>query len=77
MSRSTTFAVAPFDGKYLTSFLIVIVMFALSLTNYEIFANQEKCQNFYLESECQGQCSRRTVLTPFDWNLYVILFEFF
>ena len=30
-------------------------MFALSLTVYEIFAKQEKCQNFNLENEGQGQ----------------------
>ena len=43
--------VAPFDGKYLTSYPMVIVMFALSLTVYEIFAKHqkfEKYQNFDL-----------------------------
>ena len=33
---------------------MAIVMFAVSLTKYEIFANYEKCQNFELENECQG-----------------------
>ena len=33
-----------FDGKYMTFCLMIIVMFALSLTIYEIFAKQEKCQ---------------------------------
>ena len=41
-SRRTTFAVVPFDGKYPTSYLIAIVVFALSLSIYEIFANQEQ-----------------------------------
>ena len=43
-SRSwrTGFAVAPFDGKYLTFNLTAIVMFALSLTVYEIFANKRQ-----------------------------------
>ena len=35
------FAETPFNGKYQTSNLMTIVMFALSLTVYEIFANQE------------------------------------
>ena len=33
---------------------MAIVMFALSLTVYEIFAKQQKCQNFYLENKGQG-----------------------
>ena len=51
-----TFVMAPFDAKYLTSYLMAIVMFALSLTVYETFANQEKCHKFDLENEgyCQG-----------------------
>ena len=46
---------APFDGKYMTIYLMAIVMFALSLTNYKMFANQIKCQNFDFENEDQGQ----------------------
>ena len=34
---------------------MAIVMFALSLTVCEIFAKQEKCRNFDLENEEQGQ----------------------
>ena len=34
---------------------MAIAMFALSFTIYEIFAKQEKCQNFGLENEDQGQ----------------------
>ena len=39
MSRYTTFAITPFDGERMTSYLTAIVTFAPSLTNYEIFAN--------------------------------------
>ena len=38
-----------------TSHLMSIVMFAISLTVYEIFAKHEKCKNFDLEIEGQGQ----------------------
>ena len=44
---------APFDGKYPTSYLMAIVMFAQTV--HEIFANQEKYQNFFIENEGQGQ----------------------
>ena len=47
-------AVVPFDGKYPTFYLIALVTFALSLTIYEIFSNQEECQNFDLEDEGLG-----------------------
>ena len=39
----------PFDGKCSTSYLMAIVMFALSLTVYEIFANLIIFQNIDLE----------------------------
>ena len=42
-----------FEGKYLTSHMMVIIMFALSLTIYEIFANQEICKHF--TSELKGK----------------------
>ena len=41
-----------FDGKYMTSYLIAIVLFSLF---YEIFANQIKCPRIDLENEGQGQ----------------------
>ena len=73
-SRSwlTAFAVASFDGKSPTSYLMAIVMFALSLTVYEIFTE------IYLKNEGQGQwvengtCAIR--LEMFD-SLYVIFFR--
>ena len=34
---------------------MAIVMFALSLTGYEIFTHQEKYQNFDRENEGQGE----------------------
>ena len=40
----------PFDGKYMTSYQVAIAMFALS---YQIFAKQEKFQNFDHEHEGQ------------------------
>ena len=46
---------APFDGKYTTSYLVAMVMFTPSLTVCEIFVKQEKCQNFDIENEGRGQ----------------------
>ena len=40
---------APFDDKYRT------IMFSLSITVYEIFADLIKCQKFDLENEEQDQ----------------------
>ena len=54
-SQSKTFVMIPFDGKYMTSYWIVIAMFTLSLTIYQIFANQVKCQASDLENEGQGR----------------------
>ena len=49
------FARASFDGKYMTSFFMAVLMSALSLTIYEIFTNQIKCPKFYFENEGNGQ----------------------
>ena len=51
-SRGTTFVIAPFDGKYLTSNRMAV--FALSLTVCEICAKQQKCRKFDLENEDQS-----------------------
>ena len=40
---------APFDGMYMTSYFITIVMFVLSFTIYELFANQLKFQKVDLK----------------------------
>ena len=53
-SRCTTFTMLRFDGKYPTSYLLAIVMFAQSLTIYELFANIMKCQRLDLTNEIQG-----------------------
>ena len=49
---------APFDGKYIASYLMAKVVFASSLSIYEVFPNQIKYQHFYLEDQ--------TGLAPFD-----------
>ena len=54
MSWCTIFAVAPFDGKCPTSYLMAIVMLALSLSVCKMLANLIKFQNFDLENEGQG-----------------------
>ena len=45
---------APFVGKFMTLFLTATLMFALSLTIYDVIAILENCQNFDLENESQG-----------------------
>ena len=40
----------PIGSPDMTFFLMTIVMFALSLTVYEIFANETKCSKFALEN---------------------------
>ena len=40
---------APFDGKYMTSYTKAIVMSAAFLTIYEIFAHRIKCQSLTLK----------------------------
>ena len=45
----------PFDEKYTTSYLMAIIIFALALTVYEIFAKQIKCKKFDLENDSQSQ----------------------
>ena len=43
-----------FDHNYLTSYLMTIVMFALYLNVYKIFAYHDNFKNFYLKNESQG-----------------------
>ena len=50
---------ALFVGKYTTSYL-----FALSLTIYDIYAKQIKCQNVDLENEDQVQGVEKRDLCP-------------
>ena len=43
----------PFDGQYMSSYLMALVMLALFFTIYEIFPNEIKCRKFDLENEGQ------------------------
>ena len=70
--RRTTFALAPFDGKYLTSYLMALVMLALSLTICEIFAKILQCQSFDLEDEGHGQG-----VEELGWNVRFYIAVFF
>ena len=46
------------ESTYIPSYLISIVMFALSIIFYDIFANKLKCQKFDLENICQSQLGK-------------------
>ena len=54
---------APFDDKYMTSYMMTIVMFALSLIVCKIFSNQDKCKILTLKmkvkfkEEKNGTCA--------------------
>ena len=48
-------AVRPFNGKYMSFYLITIVKFALSLTIDEIFSIQITCHDLDMENYGQGQ----------------------
>ena len=54
-SECATFAVAPFEGKYMTSYLMALEICAISFAVCAIFTKQEKCRTFNLENEGQGQ----------------------
>ena len=77
MSPCTTIAWAPFDGKYLTSYMMAIVMFALSLTICEIFTKIIKYQSFDLENEGQGQEVEERNLRHSTGNIRLHIGEFF
>ena len=63
MSRYTTLALAPFDGKYMTSYVMAIIMFASDLTIYEIFAKHIKCKTVDLENELRSRRRKKRDLT--------------
>ena len=50
---------APFDGEYMTSYFMAMVLFALSVTVYEIFAIRVNRQTFDLGNEGQGQTGEK------------------
>ena len=49
---------APFDGKYMTSYFMIIIISALSLPVYEIFANK-KSQKFDFEIKAKVKEEKR------------------
>ena len=67
----------PFDAKYMASYLMAIVMFALSLTVYVIFANQEKCANFDIENEGDGYVIKGRDLHRSTENFRIYTVDFF
>ena len=58
-----------FDGRYMTSYLMAIVMFAISFIIYEIFTNQIKCQKFELENKLRTRI--KTEVAPFEWECLI------
>ena len=68
---------APFDGKYMTSNLMAIVIFALSLTIYEIFENQIKRKKFNLDNEEQGRGENGTCATRLEMFKFICDFSEF
>ena len=66
----------PFDGKYMTSSLMAIVIFVLSVTIWEIFTKQEKFQNFSLENEAQDQGAEERDLRHSAGNVRLHIDEF-
>ena len=75
-SWCTTFTLAPCDGKYISSYLMTIVMFVLSLNVYKIFSKQEKCQNWPWKWRSWSR-SRGTVLAPFAGYVRIHIGNFF
>ena len=67
----------PFDGEFMTSYLMAIVMFALCLTMCEIFTKVIKCQQFYLEIEGQGEGEEKLDLHHSIRNARFYIGEFF
>ena len=68
---------APFKGIYLTSYLMAIVMFALSLVIGKIIAKQEECQNFDLQNEDHGQLIEERNLCHSIENVRIHIGDFF
>ena len=66
-SQSTMITVVTFDGKYMTSYLMAILMFALSITIYKIFTNQTKCQVWPWKCRSLSR-KRKKGLAPFNWK---------
>ena len=67
---------APFDGKYEASCMTAILMCALSITIYKIFANQMNCQQLDLKNIGKGQEKQNIRLEMFD-SVFGDLFRIF
>ena len=67
----------PFDGKYLTSYVRAIVMFALSLSTCKIFTKVLKWKSVELENEGQGQGLRERDIRHSTGNIRFHIGEFF
>ena len=65
-----TGSVMPFDGNHLTSYLMAIVMFALSLTVYEIFANEIMPKVWPWNWRLRSRKRKTEVL--FDWKCSIL-----
>ena len=67
------------SGKYMTSYLMAIVVFALALIIYKIFTHKIKCTKFYLENDSQGQGVEKRDLCQLTGNilLYIAIFSEF
>ena len=69
----------PIESANMTFYLMTIIMFAiyLSLTIYEIFANQIKCQQFDLENKSRSKSKRRKRNLRHSIAPYLILYGSF
>ena len=76
-SWCTTFTVAPIDGKCPNSYLMAIVVFALSLIIYDIFVNQEKWKKIDFENEGQVQGVAKQDLHHSTRNVWIHIAQFF
>ena len=65
------------SGKYMTSYLMAIVMFALYLTVCKILDKQEKCQKFDFENEGQDHGVGDRDLRHLTGNVRVHKVDFF
>ena len=65
------------DGEYMASYLIALVVFALPLIVYVIFANQIKWKKFDLKIEGQGQGGEKRNLRHSIGNVRFHIIDFF
>ena len=65
-----------FDGKCMTGYLMATVIFAIALTNYEIFENHIKIRKFDLENEGQGKGGEKQDLRHSTGNVRLYIGDF-